>query len=218
MLDVTQLIASRPWRLFFWAWQGCVIALVLAASGIVTADGCLVRLPLSFPHARSGRDVLPTSLEDGPSPTSSSLAQYNLAGLTGDVPTLALDYNTASAVWLWSSAVADLNNSLAFARALSSRIHGFNETTDHLLRRLIFIAVRTASYTTVLSIAGAVANSVWGDDDTLGFVAIGVRRCSPLFLESSRGLSSPSLPFLPRSSGFPWCARLFSISIIDESD
>ncbi|GAA5836890.1 hypothetical protein JCM9279_007691 [Rhodotorula babjevae] len=153
------LIASRPWRLLFWGWQTCVILLVLAASGIVTADGCL----------------------------------YNLAG-PNDVVSLALEYNTAAALWLWSSAVADLSNSLAFARGLSSRIHGFNETTDNLLRRLILIAVRTASYTTVLSIAGAVANSVWGDDDTLGFIAIGLWLPMPALY----GLSLLSFSFASR--------------------
>lgn len=136
-------------------------------------------LPGTFsPSLSLLRDSVQDVEAQGMSLTSEPLAQYNLAG-ADDVPSLALDYNTASALWLWSSAVADLSNSLAFARALGSRIHGFNETTDTLLRRLIFLAVRTASYTTILSIAGAIANSIWGDDDTLGFIAIGVRSALP---------------------------------------
>ncbi|BGP42889.1 hypothetical protein JCM10449v2_006903 [Rhodotorula kratochvilovae] len=87
---------------------------------------------------------------------------------------LAIPYNTAVAIWLYASAVADLSISATCGYALRSRIAGFNETTDSLLRRLIFIAFRTASYTTIISIAGAIMLSIYSDDDLLGYVSIGM--------------------------------------------
>lgn len=85
---------------------------------------------------------------------------------------LAVEYADASSLWLLSSAIADLSISVCCGWALYSRIAGFNETTDSLLRRLIWISVRTASYTTILSLAGAATNLAWGDDSLLSYVAI----------------------------------------------
>ncbi|GAA5902558.1 hypothetical protein JCM8208_006923 [Rhodotorula glutinis] len=66
-----------------------------------------------------------------------------------------LQYFTAEAIWLWSSAAADLLISLALAHTLHRRIAGFNSRTDGVLWRLIIVALQTAAYTSVISIAGA---------------------------------------------------------------
>ncbi|GAA6030174.1 hypothetical protein JCM8097_009298 [Rhodosporidiobolus ruineniae] len=66
-----------------------------------------------------------------------------------------LKYSTALAIWLFSGAAADLAISIALAWTLNSRIMGFNERTDSLLKRLILVALRTAAYTSIISIAGA---------------------------------------------------------------
>ncbi|GAA6046655.1 hypothetical protein JCM3770_003099 [Rhodotorula araucariae] len=84
---------------------------------------------------------------------------------------LAIGYNTAAALWLYASAAADLSISAACGYALRSRIAGFNKTTDSLLRRLTFIALRTAAYTTIVSFAGAIMLSIYSDDDLLGYVS-----------------------------------------------
>ncbi|KPV76816.1 uncharacterized protein RHOBADRAFT_42026 [Rhodotorula graminis WP1] len=66
-----------------------------------------------------------------------------------------LEYFTAEAIWLWSSAAADLLISLALAHTLHRRIAGFNARTDGVLWRLIIVALQTAAYTSVVSIVGA---------------------------------------------------------------
>ncbi|GAA5850973.1 hypothetical protein JCM8547_009143 [Rhodosporidiobolus lusitaniae] len=80
-------------------------------------------------------------------------------------PSLPLPYSVALSLWLWSSAAADLSITGALAATLRSRIAGFSAKTDGLLNRLIRIALRTAAYTAVISIAGAaVASATEGAD------------------------------------------------------
>lgn len=81
-----------------------------------------------------------------------------------------LHWTSSAAIWLWSSAVADVSISLAAAYSLKSRIVGFNRETDSLLRTLIFIVLRTAAYTAILSVVGAVIESVYKDDQLQSFV------------------------------------------------
>ncbi|GAA5836156.1 hypothetical protein JCM11251_007384 [Rhodosporidiobolus azoricus] len=76
---------------------------------------------------------------------------------------LPLDWNTAVAVWLSCAAAADLSISVALAWSLQQRIAGFNRSTDSLLRKLIWITLRTAAYVSVLSITGAVVAAIWTD-------------------------------------------------------
>ncbi|GAA5921187.1 hypothetical protein JCM3775_004131 [Rhodotorula graminis] len=97
---------------------------------------------------------------------------YYLAAADSDEPALVLTYNTSLAIFLYASAFADLSISATIAWALHSRIAGFNETTDSLLRRLIWLSIRSASYTTALSIAAAVTMSVWGENNLLSFITI----------------------------------------------
>ncbi|GAA5897710.1 hypothetical protein JCM6882_000074 [Rhodosporidiobolus microsporus] len=78
---------------------------------------------------------------------------------------LTIPWNTGVAIWLWSSALADILISTALAYNLRKRIAGFNEITDSVLRKLVHIAVRTASYTSLISLAGAVTASIWSDAD-----------------------------------------------------
>ncbi|GAA5984845.1 hypothetical protein JCM11641_005437 [Rhodosporidiobolus odoratus] len=79
--------------------------------------------------------------------------------------TVFIEWSVGIAIFLWASAVADLSISAACAWGLRSRIAGFNEVTDSLLRKLILIVVRTASYTSLLSVIGAIVNGIYSDDD-----------------------------------------------------
>ncbi|KAK4053680.1 hypothetical protein OIV83_001336 [Microbotryomycetes sp. JL201] len=66
-----------------------------------------------------------------------------------------LSFGVAVGTWLWASAFVDLMITISLAVVLRSRIMHFNASTDSLLRRLIRLAVQTASYTAVLAICGA---------------------------------------------------------------
>ncbi|KAK4048720.1 hypothetical protein OIO90_005713 [Microbotryomycetes sp. JL221] len=66
-----------------------------------------------------------------------------------------LDYSMAIGTWLWASAFVDLMITVSLAVVLRSRIMHFNASTDTLLRRLIKLAVQTASYTAILATCGA---------------------------------------------------------------
>ncbi|GAA6042121.1 hypothetical protein JCM8097_003117 [Rhodosporidiobolus ruineniae] len=85
---------------------------------------------------------------------------------------LAISYNSANSIWLWASAVADISISSACAYGLMSRVASFNVVTDSLLRRLTLIVVRTAAYTSLLSIVGAICLVIWSDDNNNAFIPI----------------------------------------------
>ncbi|GAA5854144.1 hypothetical protein JCM9279_002849 [Rhodotorula babjevae] len=74
-----------------------------------------------------------------------------------------LNWSTSIAIWLWSSAVADCAICFALAWALRRRVAGFNERTDGLLKRLAWLSVRSASYTAVVAVGGAIAGSLYRD-------------------------------------------------------
>ncbi|GAA5984556.1 hypothetical protein JCM10908_003397 [Rhodotorula pacifica] len=84
--------------------------------------------------------------------------------------TTPVHWTASVAIWLWSSAVADVSISLACAYSLKSRIIGFNRETDSLLRTLIFVVLRTAAYTAIISVAGAVVESIYKDHQLQSFV------------------------------------------------
>ncbi|GJN92052.1 hypothetical protein Rhopal_005080-T1 [Rhodotorula paludigena] len=77
--------------------------------------------------------------------------------------TVQLQWSTCIAVWLWSSAVADCVISGTLAFALYHRMSGFNEQTDSLLKRLAWYGLRSASYTAVVAMGGAIAASIFRD-------------------------------------------------------
>ncbi|GAA5875094.1 hypothetical protein JCM3774_003426 [Rhodotorula dairenensis] len=81
-----------------------------------------------------------------------------------------MHWASSAAIWLWTSAVADVSISLAAAYSLRSRIVGFNRETDSVLRTLIFIVLRTAAYTAIISIVVAVLESVYKDDQLQSFI------------------------------------------------
>ncbi|GAA5882798.1 hypothetical protein JCM16303_002463 [Sporobolomyces ruberrimus] len=74
-------------------------------------------------------------------------------------------YNTAVSLWLWACAAADFSISIALAYNLNKRIAHFNQATDSVLRKLIMIGLRTASFTTILSVAGALMSSIYSGWD-----------------------------------------------------
>ncbi|GAA5930220.1 hypothetical protein JCM3775_004332 [Rhodotorula graminis] len=78
----------------------------------------------------------------------------------GDLP---MQWNTAVAVWLWASTAADVSITAALTFNLRKRIAGFNRGTDDLLRNLVWLGVRSASYTALLSLLGALVATIWGD-------------------------------------------------------
>lgn len=61
-------------------------------------------------------------------------------------------------IWLWASATADIALSIALYVNLRSRIAGFNMKTDHAIQSLINVALKTASYTAVVALAGAITS------------------------------------------------------------
>lgn len=81
-----------------------------------------------------------------------------------------MHWASSAAVWLWSSAIADVSISVAAAYSLKSRIAGFNRETDSVLRTLIFIVLRTAAYTAIISIVVAAVESVYKDYQLQSFV------------------------------------------------
>ncbi|GAA5836893.1 hypothetical protein JCM9279_007692 [Rhodotorula babjevae] len=83
---------------------------------------------------------------------------------------LIISYNGAQAMWMLSSAVADLSISLACAWSLRARIRGFNPETDTLLRHLSWIFLRTAAYTTILSLITAIILVTYGEYDLLSYL------------------------------------------------
>ncbi|BGP44326.1 hypothetical protein JCM10450v2_000137 [Rhodotorula kratochvilovae] len=74
-----------------------------------------------------------------------------------------LDWSTCVAVWLWTSAVADCVICIALAWSLRRRVAGFNSRTDSLLKRLAWYSVRSASYTAIVAVGGAIAGSIYRD-------------------------------------------------------
>ncbi|BGP16840.1 hypothetical protein JCM10213_003340 [Rhodosporidiobolus nylandii] len=78
---------------------------------------------------------------------------------------LTIPWNTGVSIWLWSSALADVVLSASLAYNLRKRIAGFSTQTDGLLRKLVHVSVRTASYTAIVSLVGAIVATIWQDDD-----------------------------------------------------
>ncbi|GAA5820141.1 hypothetical protein JCM11251_005500 [Rhodosporidiobolus azoricus] len=81
-----------------------------------------------------------------------------------------IPWNTGFWMWLWASAVCDVSISLACAYGLRLKIAGFNKVTDSLLRELMVIAFRTASYTSLLSLVGAILCTIWHDFELNSFI------------------------------------------------
>lgn len=76
-----------------------------------------------------------------------------------------MNYFAAEAMWLWSSAAADVLISIALSISLHKRIRGFNPTLDGVLRHLIIVGLRTAAYTAVTSIVGAAVSTAFAVSD-----------------------------------------------------
>ncbi|KAK4050380.1 hypothetical protein OIV83_003449 [Microbotryomycetes sp. JL201] len=78
---------------------------------------------------------------------------------------LPITFNMSVSIWLFCSMFVDVAVSLALLYNLRSRIAGFNPATDSLLRALVQTALRTAAYTALVSIAGAVVSVSFHEDD-----------------------------------------------------
>ncbi|KAM0756481.1 hypothetical protein T439DRAFT_376662 [Meredithblackwellia eburnea MCA 4105] len=59
------------------------------------------------------------------------------------------------AIWLCTSAAVDIAISTALGILLSGKVEGFRESTDNVLRKLVYLAVETASYTAISAFVGA---------------------------------------------------------------
>lgn len=68
-------------------------------------------------------------------------------------------------MWLWSCAFTDVFITFSLTIALRKRIAGFNSSTDSVLRKLIFVAVETASYTAVFALLGGETLCASGNED-----------------------------------------------------
>ncbi|KAM0750191.1 hypothetical protein T439DRAFT_326148 [Meredithblackwellia eburnea MCA 4105] len=87
-------------------------------------------------------------------------------GVTSTVVQISYEYNfsqkmapitafNAVGTWLWCSCGADICVTTALCILLVQRMGGFRAQTDLVLRKLVWLTVETASYTTVLAIVGA---------------------------------------------------------------
>ncbi|GJN88314.1 hypothetical protein Rhopal_001279-T1 [Rhodotorula paludigena] len=74
---------------------------------------------------------------------------------------LPIGWSTAVAIYLSCLAACDLSITVALGVGLRSRIAGFSHQTDSILRQLIWLALRTAAYTTFLAIVGAVLAGIY---------------------------------------------------------
>jgi hypothetical protein len=153
--------------------MGVLVATILVGSMSSFAVVFVVRFP-SFPSSPCVADF------------SQQLNEYR---------TPALPFNTAMFIFLYSTFAATLSISGACAYGLSTRISSFNIVTDSLLRRLILIVVRTASYTSVFSLLAAVMLTVWHDYNLNTFIGLAfwipLVRLTP-FLVGSSTLQSKS--------------------------
>lgn len=75
-----------------------------------------------------------------------------------------LSYNRSLSLWLWASAAADLSLSAVCAYSIRKRLVGFARETDPLIVKLVVIAFRTAAYTSLMSVIGAVLASTFSAD------------------------------------------------------
>lgn len=69
--------------------------------------------------------------------------------------TLPMNYDVGNGIWMWTSASVDVFISMALWYTLKKHIVGFNTNTDSVLRSIIRVSLRTALYTSILSVVGA---------------------------------------------------------------
>ncbi|KAM0747363.1 hypothetical protein T439DRAFT_99674 [Meredithblackwellia eburnea MCA 4105] len=74
---------------------------------------------------------------------------------TATVPAVFIA-NVVAGVWLWATAAVDTTISITLFLLTRRQVSGFNARTDHVLRRVGRLGLQTASYTSLLAIAGAV--------------------------------------------------------------
>lgn len=94
--------------------------------------------------------------------------------MTGRDPNDDLSYNRSLALWLWTSAAADVLISLVCSLSIRERLHGYTKETDTILVKLVVICFRTAAYTSLMSLVGAIVATAFRNDFDLrsftGFV------------------------------------------------
>ncbi|KAM0790846.1 hypothetical protein ACM66B_004690 [Microbotryomycetes sp. NB124-2] len=82
------------------------------------------------------------------------------------------DFNVTTGLWLVGGASADIVVTVCLVFILRSHMHGFNRTTDSIMRQLIKLAIETASYTTIFAICAAVLSFSFTDGSTLSNSAL----------------------------------------------
>ncbi|BGP54320.1 hypothetical protein JCM8202_000752 [Rhodotorula sphaerocarpa] len=91
-----------------------------------------------------------------------------------------LSYNRSLSLWLWASAAADLSISAVCCYSIRKRLVGFARETDPLIVKLVVIAFRTAAYTSLMSVIGAVLASTFSADfDLRSFTGFAFWLCQP---------------------------------------
>ncbi|GAA6044317.1 hypothetical protein JCM8097_004470 [Rhodosporidiobolus ruineniae] len=78
---------------------------------------------------------------------------------------LPVGWNVAVAIYLSSVAALDIGISVVLGCTLRSRIAGFSESTDSVLKQLIWLGARTAAFTAILTIPGAVLAGLYTVSD-----------------------------------------------------
>lgn len=86
---------------------------------------------------------------------------------------MPMNYFVAEAIWLWSSAAADVLISIALSISLHKRIRGFNATLDGVLKHLILVGLRTAAYSAAASIVGAALSTAFANSSDYHVTTIG---------------------------------------------
>ncbi|KAI5479000.1 hypothetical protein MNV49_004404 [Pseudohyphozyma bogoriensis] len=69
---------------------------------------------------------------------------------------LPFTFNNIAGTWMWISAAVDMAITLTLTIGLRTHIAGFSEDTDSTLRRLITMAWRTAAFTSIFGLGGAI--------------------------------------------------------------
>ncbi|GAA5840488.1 hypothetical protein JCM11251_007600 [Rhodosporidiobolus azoricus] len=78
---------------------------------------------------------------------------------------LPVPWNISVVIYLCSVASTDIGISVALGLSLRSRIAGFSESTDSVLKQLIWLGLRTAAFTVVLAVPGAVLAGLYTVSD-----------------------------------------------------
>ncbi|KAI5481615.1 hypothetical protein MNV49_002841 [Pseudohyphozyma bogoriensis] len=77
---------------------------------------------------------------------------------------LPMSFPVATGMWLWGSAFVDVLITVSLCVLLNKRIIGYNSSTDGVLRKIMRLAIETASYTAIAATIGAILSYAFPAD------------------------------------------------------